>query len=319
MSATAEVVTQEAGQDKTSQSQTTDTTQASGQAVGTQTAQTTQTTQTTDQGTQTTEVKATWPENWRQSYAKGDDKKLKHLERYASPEAALDAMIAAQNRIRSGELATKLPENPTPEQVAQWRQENGIPESPDKYDLKFDSGLVIGDVDKPFIDDFLKSAHENNMSPSHVKAAIEWWHQNREKQVEARYEADQRATQEAEDTLRAEWGQEYRTNVNRVKALLEQAPEGVKDKISNARLEDGTPLASDPDTLRFLVGLARDLNPVSSLVPGAGVNVKSAIDDELKTLETKMGNKNSDYWKGPFADKNQQRYRELMDAKMRMK
>ena len=84
------------------------------------------------------------------------DKKLKKLGRYASPQAALDALFNAQARISSGELKAPLKEDATPEEKAAWRAENNIPETPDKYELKLSDGLIVGDADKPLVDDFLK-------------------------------------------------------------------------------------------------------------------------------------------------------------------
>ena len=58
-----------------------------------------------------------WGEDWRDKVAKGDAKKLSRLGRYASPEAVVDALIAAQNRISSGDLKPTLKKDATPEQI----------------------------------------------------------------------------------------------------------------------------------------------------------------------------------------------------------
>lgn len=262
-----------------------------------------------------------WPDTWREMYAGEDKGKLAKLSRYASPTAAFDAMISAQNKISSGEYKQiqDFPMNGSEEEQKAWREENGIPEAPDKYNLEFDDGLVIGEEDKPIIDDFLSAAHQANMPPSLAKAAIQWYYSSQEKQAESRYEADNEAQELGEDELRSEWGEEYKANLNRIHGLLDTAPEGVKDKIMNSRLQDGTPLASDPNTLRFLVDLALQINPATTLVPGAGNNLHGAISDELASLEAMMGNRNSEYWKGPKAEAHQKRFRELVTARDKMK
>ena len=43
-----------------------------------------------------------------------------------------------------------------------------------------------------------------------------------------------------------------------------------------------------------------------------------AIAGELEKLTKMMGNRNSDYWKGPNATKNQARFRELTEANNRL-
>lgn len=266
------------------------------------------------------EVRNEWPDTWRENIAGGDEKELKQLGRYATPADVWKKARALEQRISSGEYkqVTPFPAEGSEQEQAEWRAANGVPEAPDKYDLTFEDGLVIGDEDKPIIDDFLATAHKANMSPDTVKTAIGWYYQNQEKMAEAQAEADEEVRVASEDVLRAEWGNEYRANVNRINGLLDTAPEGVKDKILGARLSDGTPFGSDPDTLKFLIDMALQINPATTLVPGAGDNINGAISDEIGNLESMMGNKSSEYWKGPKAEKLQARYRELVAARDRM-
>ncbi len=266
-------------------------------------------------------VENIWPDNWRESYAGEDEKKLSRLSSYASPNAAFDAMLSAQNKISSGDFKEVLPfpVDGKDEEKADWRKNNGIPESAEKYDLTFEDGLTIGEDDKPVIDDFLKAAFEGNMSPESAKDAVKWYYDNQTKQEEARAEADAQTSQETQDALRAEWGNDYRPNINRIHGLLDTAPEGVKDKIMNGRLEDGTPIASDQDTLKFFIDLALQVNPATTLVPGSGGNVVGALEDEIKSIEAMMSSKTSEYWKGPKSDDMQKRYRELITARDKMK
>lgn len=262
-----------------------------------------------------------WPDTWRENYAGEDEGKLEALSRYASPSAAFDGLIATKGMIRSGEYkkVSEFPTEGTDEEKSSWREGNGIPVSADKYDLSFKDGLVIGENDKPIIDDFLEFAHSGNMSPKDAQSAIEWHYHNEEKIVEAMAESDAKIQSETEDALRAEWGTEYRANVNRINGLLDTAPEGVKDKIWGARFDDGSPLSSDQGALKWLIDMALQINPATTLIHGAGDNIAGAIEDEMKNFEGMMGNKNSEYWKGPKAEGNQKRYLELTKAKEKMK
>src|SRR3546814_3644725 len=63
----------------------------------------------------------------------------------------------------TGVQTCALPIYATPEQIAEWRKEQGIPEKPEDYDLKFDNGLVIGEADKPLVAEFLKASHATNV------------------------------------------------------------------------------------------------------------------------------------------------------------
>src|SRR3990167_1077694 len=254
-----------------------------------------------------------WPDKWREMYAGEDEKKLQRLSRYQSPVSAFDALFAAQQKISSGELKTVLPDNATPEQTTKWREENGIPDSPEKYDLTgLKNGLVVGEEDKPFIDDFMKIAHESNLHPKQVKAAVEWYYDNLEKVSEQQSANDNAHKQEAEDSLRSEWGNDYRRNINLVHGLLDTGPEGLKDRILSARMPDGKALFNDAETLKWMTDLALQINPVSTLVPGAHGNVASMIEDEVAQIEKTMREDRTKYNRD---EKMQERYRQLIDAR----
>ena len=258
------------------------------------------------------------PDTWREDFAAGDEAKLQRLSRYASPTAVVDGLIAAQQKISSGEFkqVTPFPAEGTDEAKAEWRANNGIPEAADKYGLEYEDA---DDFDKTALSNLAATALERNMTPDQAKTAADWYFDMQDLQREERLNQDKTEQQASEDSLRAEWGDDYRGNVNRIQGLLDTAPEGVKEKLLGARFDDGTALGNDPDALKFLIDMALQINPATTLVPGAGDNIHGAISDELDTLKGMMGHKNSDYWKGPKAEKLQARYRELMTAQERIK
>lgn len=261
-------------------------------------------------------------EDWatlRVKYAKGDEKLEKRLSRYSSAEAAIDALIAAQNKIASGGLKEPLPKDATPEQLEAWRVDNGIPAKPEEYDLTLPDGRVIGEEDKVLVDEFLKSAHAQNMTPDQVKSTVGWYLAEQERQIEARHQQDAEEKEQGEGALREEWGSEYKLNLNLIGGLLDTAPEGVKDQFLGGRLADGTPIGNDAKTLRWLANLARTVNPTATVVPGAGGNAMQAIENEKADIEKLMGDRKSEYWKGPKAEAMQKRYRELVDVQGKMK
>ena len=259
-------------------------------------------------------VVADSPEDWRQEDAGGDEKVLKRLERYASRKAVAVALIAAQAKISSGELKTPLKANATAEEVAEWREANGVPASPDKYEVTPENGGKFEGDDKTFVDGFLKVAHTANMSQAQVNELLSWRFAEQEKVKTEQESLDTEFRQQADDALRAEWGVDYRRNLQLANSLLDLAPEGTKDRLLQARLSDGTPLGDDPAVLGFLVHLAREINPVATVVPGSGANAATVVDSELGNLRKLMGDTKSEYWKGPNAAKNQTRYRDLLTA-----
>ena len=255
-----------------------------------------------------------WPDDWRQKYAGDDEKKLKKLERYGSPQAALDALFNAQSRISSGELKAPLAADATPEEKAAWRADNGIPAEPTGYKLDLSDGLIIGEADKPFVDEFLAVAHEGNFKQEEVTKALDWFFKKQEDVVSMQAERDAQTRAATFEQLRDEFGPNYKQEVKIAMAALDNAPEGVKDSFLAGRLADGTLIGDSPAIIRWLNTLSRELNPIGTVVPGSGTNAVQAVEAEVASLKKMMGDHKSDYWKGPNAAKNQARYRDLTSA-----
>lgn len=256
-------------------------------------------------------VAATWPEDWRDQMAGGDDKLRKQLDRFASPKDVTSAWRAFQVKLSAGELKSTLPKDAKPEEVQKWRAENGIPEK--HTDYKMPEGMTIGEADKPLIDLFLQDMHGKNASPDVVQAAVQSYYRIQETQLAKIAEADVAHKAEMEDTLRGEWGGEYRGNVNAIKGMLEAAPGGIADKILSARMGDGRAIANDPAVLAWLASTARELNPVATVVP-AGGDQMGAIQDEIASIEKLMREDRNAYNKD---EKKQARLRELYTARDR--
>ena len=270
-------------------------------------------------------AKGYWPEDWRKNLAGEDEKALKRLERYGSPKDLASALFAAQAKISSGQLKSALPENATPEQLAAWRAENGIPESPDKYDVTIAEGHVWGEADKPLIDSFAKAAHEANMTPAAVKSALKWYGDLQAKQVEQVQNADDQYKKDNVDELREEWGGEYRLNLRVVDEFFESLPDGLGEVLLSARDANGRQLAANAKVIRWANQMQREANPLSTVVPGSGVNSMQAVESEMTKIEAAMGDRSSEYWTGEkVTNKSGQtdtkmalRYRELLEAKER--
>jgi hypothetical protein len=256
-----------------------------------------------------------WAPDWR-SKISPDAKHLKTLERFDSPKSMFESYMALRQKLDSGELkpVSEYPDKGTPEQQVEWRKAHGIPETPEGYQPAFDDGLVIGEHDKPIVEGFLKAAHESNASPQQVNKIMHWYYEEQERMLAAQEEKDTEFLRESEDVLRAEWGGDYRANINMIRGLVDTMPADVKDLFLNARLGDGHALLNHPDMARWLAMNARTINPVATVVPGAGANISGAIDDEITSIEKTMRTDRKAYNANP---KMQERLRELYSARER--
>lgn len=242
---------------------------------------------------------ANWPDDWRKRLAGDDDKALKRLERFADPSAVWKSFREAEGKLSSGKVqAVKPPAADAPaEELAAWRKDNGIPEAPADYLKNLPDGLVIGKADKPQMEQFAADMHARNASPEVVHAAIASYYAMRETAAAEAAGRDAQAMRTTEDELRADWGGDYRRNINAVVGWLDTADADVKGALMNARGPDGTPVMSNAKVLRWLHAQAMDINPAATIVPGAGANAGKGIEDRISEIEKVMRTNNAAYVK----------------------
>lgn len=278
-------------------------------------------------GQQQQQQKPTWPDDWREQLAGEDKGYLKKLSRYASPTEYSKGYRALEQRLSSGELKAQLPKDATEEQLTAWRQESGLPDKPDGYvaALKLPDGVVLGEADKPLVADFAeKVALKGNLSQEQMNSAISWYYQTQDALALKTEDADADFKQKTEDSLRTEWGADYRPNINAVENMLSRMPEGLGESLLAARVsmptkEDPTrsvPLGNHPLFIKWAAQLEREVNPTATLVPAGTGNVGKTIEDEITSIEKDMRTNREEYFKD---EKKQGRYRELIAARDRMK
>jgi hypothetical protein len=250
----------------------------------------------TDSDVEGKEGAATWPDDWRQRLAGTDPEALKRLNRFKGPDGVFKSWRSLEQRLSAGELKSSLPKEASEEQVAEWRKENGLPEKPEGYALTRVIGHEWTDADKPMLEGFLSEAHAANFSQAQVDNALTWYAKQQDQVSTQRFEADVQAKQSLEDTLRTEWGPEFRGNIGLLKRYMDSdVPEGGGAALLSARLEDGSRLIDQPWFAKWVVGLARDTHGDASFIGGdsgvaAGVTRKKDIENIMHTDPNR-------YWK----------------------
>lgn len=254
-----------------------------------------------------------WPDDWQKRLAGDDEKELKHVSKYASPEAVWKKARVLEARFSSGELRTALPKDAKPEEVAAWRKDNGIPEAPDKYDL---AGVELDDTAKARAAEFLKAAHDANMTPEQAKAAIKWQQADAAARTTAQTARDEEQRVAALDALNQEWGTGFRGNINAINGFIELFPESVRDQLKGGRLADGTGIFNNPDILRGFVALALQVNPAATLTPSGGGDPGKTLDEAIAGEEKFMREHRAEYNKD---DARQAKLRDLYTAREKLK
>ena len=256
-------------------------------------------------------------DDWRARMAGEDKKLLGFLGRYPSERAFVEAAKKDRDTLFANKTV-KLPDNATDEEVAAYRKANGIPDEATGY---FDAlgDLTVGDDDKPIVEQFLSAMHETNAPPALVKAAVATYYQIVEEQAAAEANADRAMQSESIEALREEWGPDYKRNLNAMHNYLETLPETVRSAFTHGRGADGRPLGFNADVVKWLAGKALEENPLATVTPGAGQTSVQAVDARIAEIEGKMGNRNSEYWRGPQSAKMQAEYRDLITMRDKAK
>jgi hypothetical protein len=262
-----------------------------------------------------------WNEGWRAEIAArlaGDNKDLipkyqKQLEQHLDPVSLFKQNVELRKKMDSGELKKPLSDKPTPEELAAYRKSNGIPETPDKYDIKPD-GVWAEEDNKEGFNGILKLAHDNHYTPKQAKALVDHMAKGYQGAIDALAERDASEKSETEEVLRKDFGPDYKPNMNLMSGLFDGEEQGFKDDLFNARLADGTKLINDPAFNKLMVRLAREINPAAAIMPSGSTDTKS-IEDEIKTLSALQATDENKFWSKPIQD----RLIELRGARDKMK
>lgn len=252
---------------------------------------------------------AAWREDWKTAIARGDDKLAERASRYTSPEAVFEALVATQNKIRSGDMVAKLPENPTDEDMVTWRKDFGVPEKAEDYNYE-----NIQEDDKDMVQEFSKRAHETNMTPAQAQEVLNWHYESQEAALNERKDLDNQQKQETLDTLNIEWGSDFRVNLSNIENLLSKLPDSVRDDFRGARMPDGTGVFNNPEVVRAFAQMATEMRSMGTLTPIDGDPMKG-VTSEIDELETFMREKRSAYNKD---EGKQARLRELYEIRGRL-
>lgn len=254
-------------------------------------------------------------EKWREAIAGDNADAMKTLTRFKDPSAMFQSYEAMRQKFDSGSLkvVTPFPEKGTDAEKAAWRKEQGIPDSPDKYELKFDNGLVIGEGDKPIVDAYLKHAHSRNFTPAQVKENIGWFLSDFKTMVEQdRAEGMAKLKQGTEDKLREAWKGDYRMMRTAVDNLVAGHFGGTDSDLGKLVLAS---VDTNPEFAQSLAKLALELNPAAPLMPpvdGAAAQLVN-IETKIKEIEALMRTNRPEY------NRREAEYRQLLEARDKIK
>lgn len=245
------------------------------------------------------------------------EKYLSQLSRYPSFDKFAGAFFEQRELISKGQHKQGLPEKPTPEQIAEYREQNGIPSSPTDYKvLTGDAGgLVLAEDDLRIMKGVAEVAHKHNITEIQLAELTNSMLAGRvaeQEAIMAQHGIDQQTcTRQIKDA----WGSDHQTNLNVIRGLASTLPDSIRDNFLSAQLADGKMLFNSPEFMVWMADVARQLNPSATVVPNSS-NPSQAISDEVKRIEETMRNDPDTYYR----DQDMQtRYRQLIDTQDKMR
>lgn len=263
-----------------------------------------------------------WTDKWREAIAGEDEESLKALKRFRDP-TGLWNKIRNQEKIISQRTTkgAKPAEGATPEEIAAWRTEVGLPAEPKGFveNLKFPDGRVLGDDDKPVAEAFAKALHDGDPSPQGMfNSALGFYQAQLEEATSIQQEQDIDSKVECLVSLRKEFGSQK--ELDRVfkhieLAVFDDAPEGLADNLlRGARGADGRLLGNNPQFMSWLASVARKAAPIDEVMP-AGMQMPGA-PSRLAEIRAMRDSNKPEYWNDP---KIQAEEVALIDADLRAK
>ncbi len=217
-----------------------------------------------------------WSEKWREEMASGDEKALKELQKHKSPADAIKAYRELQKEFSRTRPLPQLAKDATPEQVKEYREAAGIPESWEKYDIQLDKGLTIGEADKPAVNEYLKEFHNANLKPEEVKKVLQIHFEHQNKIAAEAMKIVEAHEQQTATTLRQELGVKYDESLNKAASFLQESLGSESyERLRQAVAPDGTLLINDPKLLKHFIDAAGNKYGNATPPPTVGHNLAS--------------------------------------------
>lgn len=236
--------------------------------------------------------------DWRAMLAGEDTKALERLARYNNPTDVTKALIEAQTKLSQRSEPPKLPDNATPQQVAEWRKGLGVPDvAADAkadaylaaYGIKAPEGYEVSPVESSMLEGFAKHAYDQGLSPRDVKASADFFFKAQAQTAQAMQQRDMARQKEWITELRDEWGRDFDARLAAGEAFLNQRFNGndaAKRSLLTAQLADGGRLGDNPEFIRLVSDLAMQNGFTDRIEANALESNGKSLAERQSELET---------------------------------
>jgi len=192
---------------------------------------------------------------WLDQYELADEER-NALSKYDSPEAAIKGAANAQKMLGNSIRLPKEDDDNRDETIADIKAKIGLtaPESPDEYDFEIPEDIP---ADQDYLATVREAAHKAGITNEQLKTLVE----SNNEFVAARLKAQQDQTQQAEQQLKSEFGDQFDQKMELTKRWLMN--EGGKELAEEL---EATGLGNNPNLIRFLFKNAEKIEGEGSTV-----------------------------------------------------
>jgi hypothetical protein len=179
---------------------------------------------------------------------------------FEAADESVDGDAPTETEPEAALLPWQRPEGLSDDELADWKEKQGLPQAAEDYELELPEGQTITDAGRPIVDSFLQFAVEHDLPEATVSKAILWFNERQAEAVAqrdaARKEGDAASKLAATEALQDRWGtDEYEDNLAVATAGLKSLPDALQKALRAARGPDGRKLLHDPDMAELLLNL----------------------------------------------------------------
>lgn len=216
--------------------------------------------------------------NWKDSLP-DDLKAEKALESIQDIPGLAKSYIHAQKMIGSDKI-------PVPNKYAtdeDWQAvyaKLGRPESPDKYEFKFDENTSI---DENALKGFKEAAHKHGLLPKQAEGIMNFYNEMTQNYIQDLNSKSEQGRMNAEKSLKKEWGAAYDNKLQQAGTV---ANKYLNNEFSNLTLSDGTRVGDHPEFIKAFANIASELGE-DKLIQANGPQYMTPkeIDKQVRELQ----------------------------------
>jgi len=234
-----------------------------------------------------------------------DTKLAKHAERFTDIDSLVRANIDSRKQISKAVI--KPGKDDDDDTWGNYRKSMGVPENVDGYEFPLPEGVDRTDAMMDAEDKWSNLFLDNNIPKDTADALVSEFRSEIMEIQQAKLDADEAFTKQAEDTLKQEWAEDYQKNLIFAARASEKA---FGDSFEDARFietSDGNFMLDHPILVKMFAKLGREMGE-GSLGSVVTEGEKDSLNEQAQSFRDK---RNEAMQKGLTAEANRWDQKEL--------